>query len=595
MKTTKLILLFIFLIHYPHFSQSILKEKFRLAQSFEKSGDFQSAEKIYLELYNSNKRNKDYFDALTRTLKAQNKHSELLPIIREQIQFQNGSELQILLAETLWQLGMPNDAKIAWEKAKELKPNDENTYLSIAISQSSFKQFELATETLAQAKKLFPKSPHIPEELIKLHLVTANFNSAIEEIFNQFDLTQNLNSTQAKLGLLLFQKELIEKIEKKILVHRNFNQRNYKLLAIWFYRSTKDYLKAFEIVKELDVLQKSNGYEVLYFANNSLADGQYDIAIRGFEYVISLGKKSPYYINAVYGIAKANDAKIIEQGNLEPSALLNLIDQYKKILRDFPDNQISYEIKYRIAVLYFKYLHEFDNAQEYLQSLLKAKNNPFSTKAQILLADISLFQNKYDEALKKYQLVIESTSSAKNDDYFVALNQLAKAFYYKTEFDSAQFYFTKLLEEAPPELTTSALRKSLFIEQNKQYTFSLKNIALAEMKLEQNQIDSALLFLNIAKTKTEGTELGEYIDLELAKLYFQIKDYPKGLYLLKNFKQNQQESIYIEEALFYLGLINQALHEQNEAVATFTELLTKYPRSIYSTKARYLLNSWQKK
>lgn len=595
MKTTKLIFLLFFLIEHSLYPQSILLEKYKLAQSFEKGGEFQSAEKIYLELYNFDKRNKDYFEGLTRTLKAQNKYSELLPFVREQIQLQNTPELQILLAETLWKLGIPDEAKMAWENAKATKPKDVNTYLSIAFSQSSLKQFELAIQTLTQAKKLFPKNSNLSEELIKLYFITTNYNSAIDEIFYQFELTQNLNSAQAKLGMLLAQRDLTEIVEKKILSLGNFEQRNYKLLAIWFYRSTKNYHKAFEIVKDLDNLQKSNGYEVLNFGNTSLADGQYDLAIRAFEYVISLGKKSPYFINAIYGIAKANDAKITEQENLDKLLLLDLIDQYKKIIRDFPDNPISFEIRYRIAFIYLKYLQDYSHAEEFLQQLLRAKNNPFYFKAQILLADILLFQNNFDEAFKKYKFVIESTSSAKKDEYFIALNQLAKAFYYKTEFDSAQYYFAKMLQEAPPELSTSALRKSVFIEQNKQFSFALINIALAEMKLELNQIDSAMLLLNLAKAKTEGTELGEYIDLELAKLYYTAKEFPNALNLIKNFKQNYQESIYIEEALFYLGLIYQALNEQTEAVATFTELLTKYPRSIYSTKARYLLNSLQKK
>lgn len=595
MKIAKLILLLFFLVLYSLSPQSILEDKYKLAQSFEKGGDFLSAEKIYFELYNLDKRNKDYFEGLTRTLKVQNKYSELLPFIKEQIQLQNTPGLQILLAETFWKLGLVNDAKMAWEKAKEIKPRNVNTYVSIAFSQSSQKQFDLAIETLTQAKKLFPKNPNISEELIKLYFVTTNYNSAIDEIIYQFELTQNLNSAQAKLGMLLSQRDLNEIVEKKILSSPNFNQRNYKLLAIWFYRFTKNYHKAFEIVKDLDNLQKSNGYEVLNFGNHSLSDGQYDLAIYAFEYVILLGKKSPYYINAIYGIAKANEAKITEQENLDKLSLLDLIDQYKKIIRDFPVNQISFEIRYRIAFIYFKYLHDYSLAEEFLQQLLRAKNNPFYQKAQILLADILLLQNNFDEAFKIYKFVIESTSSSKKDDYFIALNQLAKAFYYKTEFDSAQYYFTKILEEAPPELSTSALMKSIFIEQNKQFTFALKNIALAEMKLELNQIDSASFFFNAAKAKTEGTEFGEYIDLELAKLYYNTKAFPNALNLLKNFKQNHQESIYIEEALFYLGLVLQSLNEQTEAIATFTELLTKYPRSIYSTKVRYLLNSLQKK
>lgn len=595
MRITKITLLLLFLTFISIFSQNPLHEKYKLAQSFEKAGDFSSAEKIYLELYNFDKRNKDYFDGIVRTKKAQNKFSELLLLIQEQIQYQNTSELQILLAETLWKLNKPIEAKVAWERGIEIKPNEEETYLTVALSQSSVQQFDLAIATLLQAKKIFPKSSNISEELIKLYFITGKYVVAVDEIFSQFENTRNLNSTQAKIGLLINNNEAVSAIEKKITSSKFSDQRDFKLLAIWFYRSTKNYIKAFEIVKELDKIQKSNGYEVLNFANSSLSDGQYDIAIKGFEYIISLGKKTPYFINAIYGIAKANDAKITEQEISDRISILNIIEQYKEIIHDYPDNQMSFEIKYRIAVLLLKYIRDYPQAEGYLQSLTKAKNHPFFIKSQILLGDISLYKYDFNSAIAMYKLALDLALRDRRDDYYIAMNHLAKAFYYKTEFDSAQYYFSKLLEDGPPEMSSSALRKSIFIEQNKQFTFALANIALAEMKLELNEIDSALNYLRLAKTKSEGTELGEYVSLEIAKLYFMKKEYTTALDVLKKYTQNYPESLYIEEAIYFLGLTYQSLHQRTEAIATFTELLTKYPRSIYSTKARYLINSLQKK
>lgn len=594
MKLKHIIFILLLTISYA-LSQNTIFEKYKLALSLEKAGDFQSAERLYVELYNLEKRNKEYFNGIVRTKNAQNKYSELLPFIQEQIQYESTTELYSLFAETYWKIGKDSEAKSAWAKAIEINPKVEQTYLSVAASQSSVRQFDLAILTLQKAKSMFNESFSISEELIKLYLITHKYEIAIEEIFRQFNLTKNLNNTQAKLSLLISNDELIPKIEQKLKFSTFYDNRELKLLAIWFYRSIKKYDKAFEIVKDLDKQQKSNGYEVINFANSTLSDAEYDIAIKAFEYVISLGKKSPYFVNAIYGIAKANDAKITEQENYDKKNIMNIIEQYKKIIQEHLGNQIGFEIQYRIAVLFLKYLQDFNQAESYLQQLTNIQNNPFFLKSLLLYGDLALFRKDFNTAIERYRYALKLASIQKKSDYFIAINQLAKVFYYKSDFDSSQFYFSKLLEDAPSEFSSAALTKLIFIEQNKNFNFILSNIALSELETQINRLDSALFYLNLAKEKAEGTELSAYIDLEIAKLYFKKGDFSTALSLFKEFSMTYPESLYFEESLYLLGTTYLKLGNKTEAVAVFTELLTKYPRSIYSTKARVLLNSLQNK
>lgn len=594
MKLKHIIFILLLTISYA-LSQNAIFEKYKLALSLEKAGDFQSAERLYVELYNLEKRNKEYFNGIVRTKNAQNKYSELLPFIQEQIQYESTTELYSLFAETYWKIGKDSEAKSAWAKAIEINPKVEQTYLSVAASQSSVRQFDLAILTLQKAKSMFNESFSISEELIKLYLITHKYEIAIEEIFRQFNLTKNLNNTQAKLSLLISNDELIPKIEQKLKFSTFYDNRELKLLAIWFYRSIKKYDKAFEIVKDLDKQQKSNGYEVINFANSTLSDAEYDIAIKAFEYVISLGKKSPYFVNAIYGIAKANDAKITEQENYDKKNIMNIIEQYKKIIQEHLGNQIGFEIQYRIAVLFLKYLQDFNQAESYLQQLTNIQNNPFFLKSLLLYGDLALFRKDFNTAIERYRYALKLASIQKKSDYFIAINQLAKVFYYKSDFDSSQFYFSKLLEDAPSEFSSAALTKLIFIEQNKNFNFILSNIALSELETQINRLDSALFYLNLAKEKAEGTELSAYIDLEIAKLYFKKGDFSTALSLFKEFSMTYPESLYFEESLYLLGTTYLKLGNKTEAVAVFTELLTKYPRSIYSTKARVLLNSLQNK
>ncbi|MFY7999010.1 MAG: hypothetical protein ACOVSW_10485, partial [Candidatus Kapaibacteriota bacterium] len=69
------------------FAQSVSTEerKFRMAESYEQSGDIKNASRIYQELYDGNKAQQTYFDGVVRTLMALNQPAALLPLVEEQI------------------------------------------------------------------------------------------------------------------------------------------------------------------------------------------------------------------------------------------------------------------------------------------------------------------------------------------------------------------------------------------------------------------------------------------------------------------------------------------------------------------------------
>ena len=75
-----LVLAFLFLICFANLNaQNINVQKYKLAESYEKSGDFESAVRLYSELIKSEPNNDDYFDSYARSLKTMNKFAELLP------------------------------------------------------------------------------------------------------------------------------------------------------------------------------------------------------------------------------------------------------------------------------------------------------------------------------------------------------------------------------------------------------------------------------------------------------------------------------------------------------------------------------------
>jgi tetratricopeptide (TPR) repeat protein len=585
MKKAKIIYLALLFVVSLSFSQNPLQEKLKLAQAYEKIGDYTNAEQIYLELYTSNKTNREYFEGIVRCKKALNKFTELIPVVEEQIAIAPNPELYALLGELNWRTGKLVNAKDCWQKAIQLEPNSEKTYTVVSSIQSSLQQFELAIETLLEGRKKLNSNTIFAEDLIRLYLITKNFKDVLSETLLMLNQTRNISDAQAKIGLLIAFKETHPLIQNALKNPPNGFEREYKLLLGWFFRATNQYDKALPVYIELDKSQNSRGYEVLNFAQSSLNDGEYTFAIKGFEYVVSLGKSSPYLMNALYGIAKAIEFKAIELNRADTNLIKDVLRRYEKIIDEYPNDPVVFEIKFRTAFLYAKYLFNHTTAKKYLKDLTN-KNNPFSLNAYLLMGDIFLFEENFEEAEKMYRKVIQITINKKGVEYYTSVLKLAKSFYFQGSIDSAQYYFSTLLEDATPEITSEALSKSLFIEQNKQYTLALHYTAKAELKAEQNQLDSAITLYKIALEKTKGTPFAEFLDLQISITLLEMSDYTKSEANLKEFLKQYPESIYTDEALFTLGVVYYKQDKFIESIGTFTELLTKFPKSIFNAKAR---------
>jgi TolA-binding protein len=335
---------------------------------------------------------------------------------------------------------------------------------------------------------------------------------------------------------------------------------------------------------------------IFRFAQTALNDGEYDVALKAFEYIISSVKKSPFLSVSVLGIAQATDYKILGNKKVDKALIQNVIQKYEQALESFQLNSAPYiETKYRIAELLTLYLGEYSKAENILKEIVKKQYYPFLNKSKLLLGDIKIFQYQFDDGIRIFKEVLNSTKQSKPYEHYQSIFKIGKAYFYKSNFDSAQFYFAQLIEESPSDIASEALRISLFIEKFKQYNLAMSIYAQSEICREKKQFDSALILLRMAKGKVEGTDFEEYIDLQILRDLMSMEDFASAEQLALDFQKKYPSSIYFDEVLFNLGLSQYKQNKKIEAVSTFTELLTKFPRSIFNSKARIIINQIRNK
>ena len=116
MKLKIAIIISVFLVFYLQ-AQQRNEQKFSLAQSYEQIGDYNSAVKIYEELYQSDPANSQYINALYRIYTQLKNYAALVNILDERIkQRPDDIEAYGMLGSTYYLMGNEEKAVEVWNQ-----------------------------------------------------------------------------------------------------------------------------------------------------------------------------------------------------------------------------------------------------------------------------------------------------------------------------------------------------------------------------------------------------------------------------------------------------------------------------------------------
>jgi len=533
-------------------SQNANKQKLQYAQTFEQSGDFKTAARIYKELFDSNPKNDEYFNGVVRNFKAQSKYSELLPVVESYIKNFKTVYTFTIYAELLWRTGSHEKANEYWKKALELLPEDENTYSIIAMSQVELSQYGKAVNTLETGREELNKSTLFADDLCRLFIATGNYKRGTEEALNILAVTRNIALAQGRISALMNSPEAEKYILSVLEDAASRQNRNYLYLKVygWFLRSTGKLDKAFEVYKEMDVVLNAQGREVLNFANDSKKDGQFDMALKAFEYVISLGKKSRFLSSALYGYSRTLEQKLLSNTTLSIESAERIIEHYRDIIEQFPKQSTAIDARYRISLIAADYLNDNEMAKNEINLLIKEYPRLRITASALnLLGRIYLSEDNFEKAKVNFQRVIKSHRKNAPAEVMKAKFDLAEIEFFQGNIDTAKSLYGELSIVTNSDIANNALERIVLLEQNKELTRGLSIYAKALYRLKQKKYDSSLTYLNTLFEK-----------------------YPK--------------SIYKDRTLLAIGNCHIRLNLKDKAIKSFSELITDFPRSIYLQEAR---------
>lgn len=587
------------------------QNQFMLAQSYEQQGDFNKAVEIIETLNKKDPSNIQYFNKLNSLYLQLKKYDESAAIINSRINITpEDISLYGLLGATYYTAGDRTKAYKVWDDAIEKFKTNPMTFRIITNFAIEKRDFEKAIEYLNRGKEI-SKDPFLYSyDLGELYQITMRYREAAEEYCDlikanpsQYPQIENkILSYSNKPNAL---DETIEVIEK----HKSDNI-SFSYLLARLYIEKKNYDEAFDLYKEIDKKQNTNGADIYSFGEFVYRDGEYKTASDVFKFLLDKYSDQQFTPLAKLGYAKTQEALFIQKyyaanpewksffipAKVEEKEIEPVIKAYQEIIKVYQHSEVAIEAMLRMGILYSHYRGDVIEAENNFKIIIKDyPTSKFASLAFIELGNIKMQQAKLDEAEKLFQSV-NNLPRINSEDKSYANYQLARLYSFKNDFESARKNLTTVMNNLKDNVANDAIELSILLNTAKNDSSNLALYCSAEFLAEQKRFNEAKdLYFQLAQNP-QAFVFHSIAKLRVTEMLIAADDYQNAIASLSLIVDGAEKNIYADKALYLQGQIYQfGLKDEAKAVESYESLLAKFPRSLYLDEARKNIIELKKK
>ena len=569
------------------FSLVCFSQNEQLAQYYYDKADFEKAKISYEELLKEIPQNSQYF---LRTIDCYQQLQQFdiaeKVILQRLDKYKQGS----LLVELGYNFQLQkNDAKAKnyYDQALErIKKNPNEVY---GIS-SSFERKVLLDYALKSYQTAIEMEPNfnfnyqmglLYGQLGNIEMMIATFlDEAYENpqnstrIQNQFVRFMVDEGDAAFSGILL--KALILRTQK----NQDIFWNHY---LSWFYVQQKEFEKAFIQEKAIYKRNPESLSNIINLAQLAIEEENQEAAKEILGFVLENTKDLELLIQANSYLMEMK----IEKATEKDFASINT--ELGNLLRQFEISPFTLSLQLIQAHFVAFNLKKPEEAKAIIKKALEMKLNDYDVaKAKMELADIFLFEEKFNQALLYYSQI---ELDLKNDVVaHEASLKAAKTSYFKTDFVWALKQFKELKAANTQLIANDALEYFLLINDNTvadSTQSALEQFAKGDYLLYQNRNQEAIAQFQSVLQKYKGQQIEGVTLFRLGKIYEKLGDFTLALSQYQAITDHHSDGIYIDEALFFSAEIySKELKQPEKAKPLYEKILFGHEDSIYFVEAR---------
>jgi tetratricopeptide (TPR) repeat protein len=583
----------IVLVVFTGISGVIGQQKYRLANEYYNSGEYEKAAQLYESLYKENPNNKSYFNWYIQCLLDLRDYDNAGKIIQAELKKNPGDVSLYVTNGSLYERqGFPAKANAEFRKAIDNLNPDPSNISNLANTFTNLAKYDLAIETFQKGEKisnvpnlyvynladLYRRQGDV-KNMIKYYLITA------EKEPSSINIQTSLQRYLSEDDIAELQRQLYQKIQAKPEIP------HYGELLQWTFTQKKEYDKALRQAKALDRQFDENGARVFNLADIIYKDKDYNTAIDAYQYIVNNhGRNTSYYLDAKRGLLNSKKAKITENFDYSRDDLISLKKEYISFLNDMGRNTQTAGMMQEFAEFEALYVNELDTAIMILEELkLFGGLHPETiAKAKLSLGDYYLMNGDRWEASLLFSQVDKDFKEGQVGEY--ARERNARLAYYAGDFEWAQEQF-KILKGATSKLISNdAIDMSVFILDNlgmDTTELTLKMFAEADLLTFQNKFKEALQKLDSIKIVFPDHPLEDDVLYAKAHIFKKQRKVLEMIEMYKTIIEKYPEEIRADNAIFELAeLYETKLSEPEKAKELYEKLFVDYASSTFAAEAR---------
>jgi len=559
----------------------------QLAQNYFDKGSFEKALVSYEELLKSQPGNGNYFqrviDCRQQLMQYEKAHVELEERYKKYKQAN-------LLVEIGYNYQLQQELPKATTYYEEaLTKIDENPTWVYSIASTFEKKvlLEYALKSYERAVAIDPKS-RFNYQMGLLYGQLGKQDLMIEKFLDEL-YTNPQNGVLIQNQFALFMGNDVDlvfatQLRKALLIRVQKDQDLFwNQMLSWFFVQQKEYGKAFIQEKAIYKREPDSFSNIVNLAELAIEDQAFETAKEIFGFILENTQDIELQIQSHYYLL---DMRINEGTTKEyPQIATDL----ELLLKQYGISPFSLDLQLLQAEFLAFVMKNPEKSKLVLDESLALPLNRFQiARVKMTLADVLLFEEKFNQALLYYSQIEEDL---KNDELgHEASLKAAQTSYYKADFEWALVQ-VKVLKTASTQLIANdALELFLLINDNTvadSTQTALKLFAKGDFLLYQKRNQEALVqFQNILKNH-KGEDIEDETLLRIGQTYEKLSNPTEALPYYQQIIDQFPDSIYRDEAFFFSAEIyNLKLQDPEKAKPLYEAVLFNHQDSIYFVDAR---------
>ncbi|AFN74453.1 TPR repeat-containing protein [Melioribacter roseus P3M-2] len=602
------ILLVSFLVLPSVISGQDAETKYKLAQNYERSGNFEKAENLLNELIEQQPWNYSYFNSLYNIYIKQKKYDEAVGIISQRLTYSpNDPSLYGLMGSVYFMKEMSDSAYFYWDKGIETNPSSISTYRIIANYAIESRALDRALEYLKMGRQLSSDKSIFTLDLANIYSLTLRYKEATLEYCYLLSIKPDqIGLVKTKFNSYSGNKKALDEITETLESYYKENpQPIYLDLIAYCNMLNGNYNAALNFTIEYEKKINGNGASIYSMAQTALRSKAYDAALTGYRYIVDNFPGSNIVPIAKISRVETLRAKLNKNPKNDLWHYAKIIDtveykrlseEYKKIAGEYVNSNIFIQALYSRAEIEFENLRNYRLADSIFTIInLRAPGTEYSAKAFLKRGLIAIYSDNLEQAKTFFDNILLNNK--------LSADLKAEAYFRKAKIDFWQNYFESALsnlKSASGDLSSAfandAIELSALISTLKRDSSNLAIYAKSDLFAFQKKYEEAVALLKDLIKRDNLFILKDFALYRLAEVNIYTKSYGEALEYLKELTGKSENGILSDKALLLTAQIYQyGLKDESKAGELYENFLEKYPDSLYLETAIQNLNYIQTK